>query len=166
MIAIPVDDPNRRTMVSSFCSTVLSGDNRPFVLRFTTVLTVNAYQYNNSGPCPPLHDSFFLGRRLFAPGLCAEKRYLQSKHKMKTAGGSGLSGRKVFVSQDTLGGLVVEEPLELAGADRVLQLADRLGFDLADAFAGDLEDPPDFLERVGVTVADAVAELDDFPLAV
>jgi hypothetical protein len=50
-------------------------------------------------------------------------------------------------------------------ADRVLQLADRLRLDLADALAGDLEDPADLLEGVGVAVADAVAELDDLALA-
>lgn len=33
-----------------------------------------------------------------------------------------------------------QEPFELSGADRVLELADGLGFDLADAPAGDLED--------------------------
>jgi hypothetical protein len=47
----------------------------------------------------------------------------------------------------------------------VLELADGLGLDLADALAGDLEDPADLLERVGVAVADAVAELDDLALA-
>ena len=58
------------------------------------------------------------------------------------------------------------KPFELAGADRVLQLADGFGLDLADALAGDLEDAADFFERVGVAVADAVAQLDDLALAV
>ena len=48
----------------------------------------------------------------------------------------------------------------------MLQLADGLGLDLADALAGDLEDPADLFERVGVAVADAVAQLDDLALAV
>jgi hypothetical protein len=48
----------------------------------------------------------------------------------------------------------------------VLELADRLGLDLANAFAGDLEDLTHLFERVGVAVADAVAELDDLALAV
>ncbi len=60
----------------------------------------------------------------------------------------------------------VEEAFELAGADRVLELADGLGLDLADALAGDFEDLADLFERVGVAVADAVAELDDLALAV
>src|SRR3712207_889074 len=46
----------------------------------------------------------------------------------------------------------VEEPLELPAPDRVLQFANRLGLDLPDAFAGDLEDAPDLLQRVRVTV--------------
>jgi len=61
---------------------------------------------------------------------------------------------------------VVQEPFELACPDRVLELPDRLGFHLPDALARDLEDPPDLFERVGVAVADAVSELDDFRLAV
>ena len=56
------------------------------------------------------------------------------------------------------GGLV-QESLELPGADGVLELADGLGLDLADALAGDLEDPPDLLQGVGVAVTYAVAEL-------
>src|ERR1035437_2835314 len=63
-------------------------------------------------------------------------------------------------------GALLQEPLELAGADGVLELANGLGLHLADALARDLEDPPDLLQRVGVAVADAVAELDDLALAV
>ena len=47
----------------------------------------------------------------------------------------------------------------------MLQLADGFGFDLADAFAGHLEDAADFFERVGVAVAQAVTQADDFALA-
>src|SRR5205085_7111262 len=60
----------------------------------------------------------------------------------------------------------VEEALELAAADGVLQLAHRLGLDLADALARHLEDPAHLLQRVGVAVAQAVAQLDDLALAV
>ena len=55
----------------------------------------------------------------------------------------------------------LEEAPQLLRARGVLELPDRLGLDLADALAGDLEDPADLLERVGVAVAQAVAELDD-----
>ena len=40
-------------------------------------------------------------------------------------------------------GLVVHETFELSGSDRVLELADGLGFDLADTLAGDFENSPD-----------------------
>src|SRR5690606_17466296 len=60
----------------------------------------------------------------------------------------------------------VNEAAKLAQPDRVLKLANRLGLDLAHALAGDLEDAADLLERVGVSVADAVAELEYLPLAV
>ena len=59
----------------------------------------------------------------------------------------------------------VEEAHQLAAAHRVLELFQRLGLDLADALAGDVELAPHFLQRVRVVVADAVAELDDFALA-
>src|SRR5512135_2518286 len=59
----------------------------------------------------------------------------------------------------------LEESLELAAAVGVLQFADGLGLDLADAFAAHLEDPADLREGVGGAVAQAVAELDDLALA-
>ena len=60
----------------------------------------------------------------------------------------------------------VEEADQGAGAVRLLQLADGLRFDLPDAFAGDGENLADFFQRVGVAVGQAVAEADDFALAV
>src|SRR6056297_1108527 len=60
----------------------------------------------------------------------------------------------------------VHEPLKFAAADRVLELANGLGLDLAHTLAGDLEDPPDFFERVCVPVTDSIAELDDLSLAI
>src|SRR6185436_6003659 len=74
------------------------------------------------------------------------------------------------LEQSAVGGLVghrdsVDEAGELTRADRVAQLAHRLGLDLAHALARDAEDPADLLEGVGVAVADAVAQLDDLALA-
>ena len=66
----------------------------------------------------------------------------------------------------TLCAFVIEEAFELAAANRVLQFANRLCLDLADALAGDLEDSADFLERVCVAVADAVTQFDNFAFAV
>ncbi len=63
-------------------------------------------------------------------------------------------------------GAAIQETFQLPGADRVLQLADGLGLDLPDPFAGDLEDPADLFEGVGVAVANAVPQLDDLALAV
>src|SRR5437660_2439494 len=68
--------------------------------------------------------------------------------------------------RQTLPPTAIEETLELAAADGVLQLTHRLGLDLADTLARHLEDAADFLERVGVAVAQAIAELDDLALAV
>ena len=49
----------------------------------------------------------------------------------------------------------VDEALEFAGTDGVLEFADGLGFDLPDTLAGDFEDPADLFERVSVAVTDA-----------
>src|SRR5439155_5270763 len=59
-----------------------------------------------------------------------------------------------------------QEAFELLAADGVLQLADGFGFDLADTLASHLEDAADLFQRVGVTVPQAVAQFDDFSLAV
>src|SRR5215475_12162197 len=59
-----------------------------------------------------------------------------------------------------------EESFELSAPHGVLELADGLGLDLADAFARHLEDAADLLKGVGVAVAEAVAELDDLAFAV
>ena len=60
----------------------------------------------------------------------------------------------------------VEEALELASADRVLELADGLSFDLPDSLSRDFEDTSHLLERVGITVSDAVTQLDNLAFAV
>ena len=53
---------------------------------------------------------------------------------------------------------VLDEGLERPAAQRVAQLAERLGLDLADALAGDREALADFLERVLALVTDAEAQ--------
>src|SRR5262245_41743469 len=60
----------------------------------------------------------------------------------------------------------LQETLELLGPNRVLQFADGLRFDLADAFAGHLKDPADFFEGVGVAVTQAIPQLDDLAFAI
>ena len=62
-------------------------------------------------------------------------------------------------------GCAPQEPSS-AGCGPGAAACDRLGFDLPDAFAGDLEDAADFFQRVAVAVAQAVAQADDLPLAV
>src|SRR6185295_9124658 len=53
---------------------------------------------------------------------------------------------------------LIQEPNQFATAARLLQLTDRLGFDLADALAGHFENVTDFFQRVAVAVAQAIAE--------
>src|SRR6185437_16880943 len=55
------------------------------------------------------------------------------------------------------GASVIQEAAEFPRARRVLELAQRLGLDLADALAGDRELLADFLERVIGVHADAEA---------
>src|SRR5258707_1317410 len=59
-----------------------------------------------------------------------------------------------------------QEAFELAAPHRMLKFANRLGFNLPNTFSRHFEDSADFFKRVGVAVADAVAELDDLALAV
>src|SRR5262249_1224870 len=59
----------------------------------------------------------------------------------------------------------LEERAQLAAPRRMAQLAQRLGFDLPDPFAGDGEALADLFERVLAAVADAETHLDDFFLA-
>jgi hypothetical protein len=51
--------------------------------------------------------------------------------------------------------LVVQKTSQFSAAARVLQLAQRLGLDLADALAGDRELLADFLQRVSACAARA-----------
>src|SRR6202008_1533534 len=55
------------------------------------------------------------------------------------------------------GSLLIQEAPHLPRAGRVLQLAQRLGLDLADALAGDAELLTDFLQRMVGVHADAEA---------
>src|SRR5262249_19756979 len=79
----------------------------------------------------------------------------------KTAGRPRATGGRLTGSAGAL-----EEPLELPAPDGMLEVPHGLGLDLADPLAGHLEDPADLFERIGVAVAEAVAELDDLALAV
>src|SRR5207302_6835086 len=57
---------------------------------------------------------------------------------------------------------VLDERAQPLRPARVAQLAQGLGFDLADALAGDLEVLAHFLERVVALLADAEAHAQDF----
>ena len=48
----------------------------------------------------------------------------------------------------------------------MLKFFDGLGFDLADAFAGDLEYSSDLFERVGVSITDTVSQFYNFSFAI
>src|SRR5512132_4141638 len=63
------------------------------------------------------------------------------------------------------GGLRLQVALELSAAGRVAQLAERLGLDLADPLAGDVELLAHFLEGPGAPVLEAEPELEHAPLA-
>ena len=59
-----------------------------------------------------------------------------------------------------------KETFKLSTSHRVLKFPHRLGFDLADPLASDLEDPAHLFERIGVAVTESVTELDDLAFAV
>ena len=62
--------------------------------------------------------------------------------------------------------LFVAVILEQLDAARVAKLRERLAFDLADALARDAKLTANFLQRAGMAVLKAKAELDDLALAV
>ena len=62
--------------------------------------------------------------------------------------------------------LVFEEAFELSASDGVLQLLYGFCLDLAYSLAGDLENPADLFQRVGISIADSVAQLDNLALAI
>ena len=61
---------------------------------------------------------------------------------------------------------MVQETLEFASADGVLEFSYGLGLDLSDAFACNFEDSADFFERICVAVADSVSQLDNLAFAI
>src|SRR6056297_121991 len=60
----------------------------------------------------------------------------------------------------------VQEADQGFGAVRLLQLANRLAFDLTHAFAGDLKDLADFFQGVRVAVGQTVSQPQDFAFAI
>ncbi len=61
---------------------------------------------------------------------------------------------------------LLQEPCQLPTANRMLQFAYCLGFDLSHALTCDLEYSPHFFQGVGVTISQSVTESDDLTLAV
>src|SRR5690554_5179523 len=60
----------------------------------------------------------------------------------------------------------LKETVQLADTGRVAHLAERLGFDLANTFAGHFELPSHFLQSPAVAVLQAEAQGKNAPLAV
>src|SRR5687767_8132742 len=60
--------------------------------------------------------------------------------------------------------LILDESSEVAAAERMPQLTERLGLDLANALASDREALADLLERVLALLADAEAQAQDLLL--
>ena len=92
-------------------------------------------------------------------------RFVVTTKKKPPVGGPAARGlswcQSEVISVRGVGREGVEKALELLAPHRVLQLADGLGFDLADAFAGHFEDAAHLFQGVGVTVTQAVPQLDD-----
>src|SRR5207244_3390023 len=100
-----------------------------------------------------------------APTRKVQFQLIADRHESKTSGAiRDARPRSSDFTKHSVRHAAGQEAFEFARAHWVLELADGLGFDLPHALAGDLEDAADLLERVGVAVADAVAELDDLAL--
>ena len=71
--------------------------------------------------------------------LSSDPRFFTFSAIKKTPGGAARAFLVSRLENERLVSLGVDEAFEFAGANWVLQLLDGLGFDLADAFAGDVE---------------------------
>ena len=60
----------------------------------------------------------------------------------------------------------LQEAFQLATAYRVLQFANRLGFDLSYPLTGNFENPTNFFQCVGIAIPQSVAETNDFTFPV
>src|SRR6187399_2867086 len=106
------------------------------------------------------------GLAVCGPGASRCGRFL--RHGAMLAG--SVRGRRVGSRRPAAGDgrprvPLLEVVLELAAAGRMAELAQRLGLDLADAFAGDVELLADLFEGPGTPVLEAEPELQHAPLA-
>ena len=116
----------------------------------------NIKDYGSDGPGPWRHQESISGmerRAQFTPSS-GSFRFEFRLSRFERSGGLDLISRGEF-----------EEGAELARAGGVPQLAERLGFDLADALAGESEQLAHFLKRVLAAVFQPEADLDDLFLA-
>src|SRR5229473_7058078 len=116
----------------------------------------NIKDYGSDGPGRWRHQESISGmeRRAQFAASSASHRFEFRLSSFEGRGSLGLFSRGEF-----------EEGAELARAGGVPQLAQGLGFDLADTFAGEGERLAHFLERVLAAVLQAEAHLDDLFLA-
>ena len=71
-----------------------------------------------------------------------------------------------WAEQSALTCRTLQEALQLATADRMLQFTNRLGFDLPHPFSGNLEDPANFFQRVRIAIAQSVPESNDLAFTI
>ncbi len=94
------------------------------------------------------------------PAVAIPERARKNRLRLSPDQPSRPSGKSFAEPQAARGGSSapsVEEPYQLLASCRLLEFSNRLGFDLADPFSCYLENVSDFLERVAVAVAEAVA---------
>src|SRR5438445_3571773 len=79
--------------------------------------------------------------------------------------GIWLLGRRLASTTSSSLFLSIEESLEVADAGRVTQLAQGLGFDLANAFASDVVHLADLFERSLIAIEQTEAHFENLALA-
>src|SRR5205823_10339252 len=104
---------------------------------------------SDAGPTPPPGSAGGGPRRRRTSGPASTR----APGALSPAGDGGLGRRLGDVA-------------ELLGLSQRLELLERLVLDLADALAGDVEGPPDLVQRPRVLAAQAVAQLEHAALAV
>src|SRR3990172_5363286 len=79
----------------------------------------------------------------------------------KEESGSARTNKPGWTADDLVAAGAVEEGTQLGAERRMPQLAESLGFNLANAFAGDCEILTDFFQRVVAAVVQSEAHLND-----
>jgi hypothetical protein len=92
--------------------------------------------------------------------------FVQTPHGVAQRGEKKAEQRLPGVLMLLIESSLIQETYEFLAATGLLQLANCLSLDLANSLARNLENVTDFFERIAITVAESVTELDNLAFTV